>query len=105
MNSPAYFSIFALWLALSTVLLATDGDGYCRNDDTGTCNGSCGSSFVVNIPFGFTLEDACEVGGNPFAAYSGNVSREINDLEFWNTPGQDRLVWTRVAISRLVHRQ
>ncbi|MDB4265519.1 hypothetical protein N9891_02080, partial [bacterium] len=44
----------------------------------------------------------CDENGDPYSLLSGNVSRGVRDLTFWNTPGEMKFTWKRLAASRKI---
>jgi YD repeat-containing protein len=62
--------------------------GACGNDDKGGPGGPP------------ECDDAA--GGNPVKPYTGNVFREVPDLEVWGGVGEHRLAWERYSNTRFV---
>lgn len=85
-------------LAGATPLALAD-DTPCANSQTGgsddsgddTCDGD------TSTP---NSQNNATSGGNPFNAYSGNVTRRITDLEINNSPGAYPLTWMRTHNTR-----
>lgn len=103
MKFCTFFRVSALLLASSLPLLSTGSD--CYNDDPDPdcpdCESSQSGAESAEASQNYSSE-ACETDGNPFAIYSGNTLRRVDDLQFWNTPGTFDFRWSRTAKSRLV---
>lgn len=97
-------SKLSLLLALSALLSSPLlWSAACENDDSGQDCNECEEAGVENAEAtANSSPESCETGGNPFAIYSGNVIRRVDDLTFWNTPGEFPFKWVRTAKSRLI---
>lgn len=94
---------FLLFLSASLAGSILSANSNCDNDDTGQDCNDCEEAGAENAEASSNASsESCETGGNPFAIYSGNVIRRVDDLTFWNTPGEFPFKWVRTGKSRLI---
>ena len=87
-------------LTLSGTYLA--GTEHCSNGNKFTECGSCEGSYLAPVSGNNIESDPCDDSANPYSVFSGNVMRGVNDLQFWNTPGEMDLMWSRRGVSRII---
>ncbi len=86
---PALYRLAVIAALFFGPVPASYGQSMCGNDDREGQDSGCDPEVCEDCP-----------GSNPFDPYTGNMHREVQDLQVWGGAGEIPLVWKRYYNSR-----